>query len=570
MKLRDRAKRTLFREDYQRLGNAVGQLEQLIDQRGWIKDEERDVVEAIQQSTPSLHWGRDILLSGGPEVTEEERLQAVAEARRLYRRTVIGGRLVGLWTDFGFGQNVEITPRSPEAQEVWAEFWEARRNLPILKARDIHRLSDRVLTDGELFFILFADEATGLTTVRTRPTEEWKELVTDPDDDGIIMFYKREWESENAQQNTVYYRDWMFDPKAVETTSLGDQEGLPDNYPADDDQASAKVEGSDVTVLHAARDADDNKRGWPMPYRGARWIRAYRKLSMDLLSVTERNALYGSHITTKGGSRAVDVLKDTLQSAMTAITSDSETNPPPPAGSDLVTNEAVSMRDPTLNRAASEGNNVTSIIMGQAALAGGVFPHWLGRGEAFRLATATSMEEPVRRQFARYQAWWADVWRELCHAVLYNAQVYGGAVYYEETEEGQRVPVDALSVDIDISTDAILDQDIEAFSGAFVNLAPYIPDRETLTRLALQALNVPDIQDILDVAYPKDEVGSEEARIRKIDLGVIMATLRHLAEDDPTDTERRIVAAQALSIAEGSNGHNDRHLVEASRGVDRD
>ena len=349
-------------------------------------------------------------------------------------------------------------------------------------------------------------------------------------------------------------------------TSIKDAEGLPDYYPYNEQQAGNQIEGSDVTVLHAAREADDNKRGWPMLYRGARWIRAYRKLAQDLLSVTERNALYGAHIRTKGGSRAVDVLKNTLQSAMTSLTNDYETNPPPPAGSDLVTNEAVELRESPLNKAASEGNNVTSMILGSAGLAGGVFQHYLGRGEAYRLATATSMETPIKRQFARYQGWWADVFREMCHAVLWNAQEHGGVVYYQDVFDSKgnvvgQEEVDALAVEVDVSTDALIEQDVNEFAEALERLAPYVPDPETLTRLALQALNVPNIQDVLNTIYPDDE-GAEETRISKVDLGVIEATLRILAEDG-LEGEHAVMTLQALSIAEGSNGRSDNKLAYA-------
>jgi len=564
MKIRDRVGLALLsersKENEERLGRTLAMWDHILEKRNWLL-EDLDVQEAISQTTSSLHHRRDILLTGSADVTETERRNAVAESRRLYRWTSLGHRLVSLWTDFGFGQNIEVAPRDPAAQEVWDEFWSARRNMPVLRARDLHRLSDSVLNDGELFWVAFMDRATGQTTIRTVPTEEWSDLVTDPDDKSVVQFFKREMSGDLGAPLEMYYRNWLYEEGDEDKTALGDEAGRADDYPTDAQRADQQRPEVDVAVMHTARDQDERMRGWPMLTQGEFWIRAYRKLALDLLSVTERNALYGVHWKTKGGSRAVDYLTRTLQSAMTSSTADGETNPPPGAGSDFVGNEAVSAETPPLNRAATEGANVTSMVIGQAGLAGGVYPHWLGRGEAYRLATASSMEEPVRRQFARYQAWWADVWRELCHLVLWSAQTYGGAVYHSvETDAmGNEVvgeQIDAFEVDVDVNTDALLaEQDVSELSDALVALAPYIPDAETLTRIALQALNVPDAQSILDIAYPKDSQGSEEMRMRKIDAGVVIATLRHLAEDDPDDTQRRIVAAQALSVMEDSNGN---------------
>jgi len=53
-----------------------------------------------------------------------------------------------------------------------------------------------------------------------------------------------------------------------------------------------------------------------------------------------------------------------------------------------------------------------------ALLSGGVFPHWAGMGDAYRLATATAMEGPLLRQFSRYQSLWAATFRSAVQIVL--------------------------------------------------------------------------------------------------------------------------------------------------------
>lgn len=58
------------------------------------------------------------------EYTEDDRQRAVDEARHMYMRDVQSARAVNLWTDFGFGQSVEVVPHDERLAEVWGEFWE--------------------------------------------------------------------------------------------------------------------------------------------------------------------------------------------------------------------------------------------------------------------------------------------------------------------------------------------------------------------------------------------------------------------------------------------------------------
>ena len=71
--------------------------------------------------------------------------------------------------DYGFGLNVGIVPKDETAREPWGEFWTANRNRAILNIRNQYKLSDRLLTDGELFLLFFVARDGGLATIRTIP-----------------------------------------------------------------------------------------------------------------------------------------------------------------------------------------------------------------------------------------------------------------------------------------------------------------------------------------------------------------------------------------------------------------
>jgi len=126
-----------------------------------------------------------------------------------------------------------------------------------------------------------------------------------------------------------------------------------------------------------------------------------------------------------------------------------------------------------------------------------VFPHWLGRGEAFRLATASAMAQPVLKAFRRYQLWWADVWRDLVDLVLTMKELHGGEKY-----ESHKATV---------STDAEVEADIGVMSAALVEMFDrgLVPSPEAM-RIALTLLGVPNVEEVLEKAFPEGERGTEE------------------------------------------------------------
>jgi len=137
--------------------------------------------------------------------------------------------------------------------------------------------------------------------------------------------------------------------------------------------------------------------------------------------------------------------------------------------------------------------------MGQAGLGGQVFPHWLGRGEAFRLATASAMAQPVLKAFRRYQLWWADVWRDLVDLVLTMKKLHGGGKF-----ESHKATV---------STDAEVEADIGVMSTALVDMYDrgLVPGKPGM-RIALTLLGVPNVEEVLEKAFPEGEEEEKELK----------------------------------------------------------
>ena len=443
-----------------------------------------------------LRHARYIRLDAGkmgvPE--EAERLEFVAESRLLFREDVITQQIVALWTNFGYGQVITVVPEDDKAVEVWKEFWDARRNRPVLKDRRLHRLSDRQIVDGEVFFVAFVNEGdgsgdrpAGAVTLRTIITEQITEILHDPQDEDVALFYKREWAptGQNATK-TLYYPDW----EATEE-DLG-RADLPDAAERADEENGS----TGAYVLHAAY-REIAGRGWPLQSAGMAWSRAYRDFLQDQTAVAAAVAMFVRKLKTQGGSRAVDAMRAQMESTLTQLNTYIERNPRPAAGSTFVENQAAELTNLPLGTGARDAAITGASLVGQAGLGGQVFPHWLGRGEAFRLATASAMAQPVLKAFRRYQLWWADVWRDLVDLVLTMKERYGEAEF-----ESHKATV---------STDAEVEADIGVMSAALVEMTDrgLVPAKPGM-RIALTLLGVPNVEEVLDKAFPEGEEGTEE------------------------------------------------------------
>jgi len=379
----------------QRIGPQLGGgLREALEEAARLGEVDQHLVDTLLRHARYVRLGAEGM--GIPE--ESERLDAVAESRLLFRSDVLTQQIVALWTNFGFGQTITVEPEDMEAteaaeqepegkraKEVWAEFWNARRNRPVLKDRRLHRLSDRLQVDGELFFAAFVNEGAdtedspaGAVTLRTIPTEQITEMVTDPEDADVLLFYKREWTpSRETAPKTLYYPDWEATEDDLARAKL----------PSGAKRADEEKAGTGAYVLHAAY-REIVGRGWPLQSAGAPWTRAYRDFLQDQTAVAAAVAMYVRKLKVQGGSRAVDAMRAQMESTLTRLNTWTETNPRAAAGSTFVENEAAELTNLPLRTGAADAAITSAALVGQVGLGGQVFPHWLGRGEAFRLATA--------------------------------------------------------------------------------------------------------------------------------------------------------------------------------------
>ena len=523
--IRERIADALLGEEKRKLEHTTRVLYNAYLEGPWQRTPEQLATELAEVDSSIL---TDLLLQLGWEAygsgyswdNRQQRERAVDESRRLWKYSVTSQWMINLWTNYGMGENIIITPldegklkevddeeKPSKAQQVWSDFWQADHNQAVIAADKIHELSNWTLIDGERFMAFYISDQDGEARVRNIDVKEMVEVITNPNDNAVAWWYKREFTDTDKAHKTWYYPDWrlffsddleeaakVLPVNAIRADKLNDGE--------DEELGVKTTAGTVVCILHIAhnRKESNSLRGWPLlTPAGAPWIRAHKKFREDRAAVAASAAMFVQKIKHKGGSRAGAELQAAMQSALTMTDTSYDTNPPPVAGSTWIGNEAVDFtKMQNIGTAAGDAKHDGEAMLLMTGLSGGVFPHWMGAGDSYRLATATSMEGPQKRQFSRYQQFWSAQFRKMVRIVLQAYEKYSGDTF--ET------------YDAEVSTDRLVEADLEVITTALgrffrdvigPQLEANVMDTDAVkamsaatSRIVLQALGVVDAENI--------------------------------------------------------------------------
>jgi len=455
------------------------------------------------------------MVSGYGGYTEDERKRAVNDSKRMHKYSVLARWMVNLWTFYGLGEDISIVAKDDAANEVWQEFWAADRNASLLAKDRLDEISRWLLVTGERFFVFFAAEVDGEATVRSVKPDQIATVYTNPNDDSELWFYERTW-TVGDMQKTMYYPDWQVlfadDTEDKWATTKEHYTGIPANAELAEENGTVAC----ILFVPFLQLDEDSPRGWPLlaPH-GTPWLRAQKEFMQDRATVTKGIAAIIRRYRVGGGSRAVDSIRDTLASAFQSGGS-TETNPPPIAGSSEIINRAIEVQDLPLRTGASDAKSDSEMFSWMALLGGGLFPHYAGLGDAYRLATATAMERPLEMQFSLYRKQLGAMFRTIVRIVLQFDNEYGNGGHTD--------------YEVEISTDRLVEIDLELISGSVSQLfdkviAPMMElggiPAEAQPKLTvfflqtvLQAMGASNVEELIDEemfeAPEAEETGIEE------------------------------------------------------------
>jgi len=433
----------------------------------------------------------------------------------MWKYSILARWIINLWTFYGLGENVEIVAEDEQGDEAWQEFLAADRNQTILAKDKLDDISRWLLVTGERFFAFYASTVDGGTTIRNVIPTEITNIISNPEDVTEPWFYERQWTQQGqSEQKTLYYVDWQtfFEDKTKERWAIAKESYSIKGELAEQNKTAVCMLFTSFLMLDEV-----SIRGWPLlaPH-GTPWLRAQREFMENRSTVARAKASYVRRYQVSGGSRGVDsviqALASNYQSGGTT-----ETNPPPVAGSSEVINKAIDVKDLSMATGASDAKTDNEAFAWYAMLAGGVFPHYGGMGDAYRLATASAMEKPLQMQFSLYRNQLSSMFRKVVRIVLQFKEKYGKKTF--ASYEAQ-VSTDRL-VEIDL---AMMADSVAKVYNAVINPAVEfgtLPEnvRNELNVYTLQtflaAMGADNVQDLVNLDMFQPQPAEEKAFAEK-------------------------------------------------------
>lgn len=502
MSIRQRVERLIFPGHYRAMAEMMD-----ITERAWRQGPalmgERALLQALQEaSSPAIDYvlrQREAGLEaffGQRDFTESDRLRAVWKARRMTMTSIRAKQAVDMWTNFGFGQSVEIVPTDGGLKKVWDEFWTAPRNAPMLGQDVLGIHSNEVQQDGELYFVCFGAQVDGKTLVRRVDTTEITGRITAPGDPDTVLYFVR-----SAPGTTqTWYPNWSATPEQLK------QVPVPRNAKLITDSVKTvviddkSVSVTSVKMLLVAFDLvrviglsgnTRERRGWPFFHRSYTWMEANEQFLRNRLAVAKRVAMFVDEIVHGGGSRVQDNITARFSSNPDAYGVDA--NPGPPAASNLIHNKGVSVNRRPLETSASDALGDGQMFTAHVGTGmGGVPLHWLGYPQTLRgRETSLQMRKPWDKQLERYQIMWVVAFQRMVEIVAANS----GTVF-EDTSADVTL---AAPIDIVVEEIArIMNSITEAARGGTLDAETAQKANDALTRLALNTLGIRDVDGMLE------------------------------------------------------------------------
>ncbi|KKM02904.1 hypothetical protein LCGC14_1779780 [marine sediment metagenome] len=421
-------------------------------------------------------------------------------ARMFWLKNPLIRRATLTQANYVFGQGVEISSDNEDVNEVIQAFIDDQKNKAELTDHETRMIKEIELQlFANIYFVFFTDAMTGKVLIRTIPEYEIHDIIADPEDSKTPLWYKRVHQKSKfdfgsdsqgaGKQVTTYYKDWKSTNEKIQ--------------PPKDKIAE------DAVIYHVAvNKLSDMKFGVSEVYSALDWSKAYTKFLEDWSTITRSYATFAWNMVSKNKT---GVLAAKAKLSTTLSSSQSETNPPPVAGSTLHTTEGSKM-EPIKTAGATTKAEDGDKIVHMVSAATGIFFHYLtGDPSTGNLATAKAMELPMQLQFKNRQKLWVGIYTNILNYVIEQnmTATKGKLKGARNAETGNLELVGEENLLLNISFPDILEKDTTNRIDAIIKASTLdgkelsnMIEAKTVARLLLEALGEKDIDEMLDKMFP--------------------------------------------------------------------
>ena len=446
--------------------------------------------------------------SSGEELNREDLGREVQHTRALILENPLGQRAVDLMVLYVFGQGYEIKAEKDSDDEALQAFvTEPRNRTALFGAQGLEYAERELDATGNLFFLLTGSKGqVGPPQVRMCPLEEFHDIATNPNDRQEPWFYRRECTVGTGTKKS-WHPDWRHAARTV------DGPPTKDDIPIDWDAPVAhyRVGG----YGHWAW-------GFPKIYAAAAWATSYKNFLEDLATVIRALSRLARTVTMDGTPADISTAAVALRSSLTQENSQSETNPPPAAGSTWVQNASTKIEAFKAGGMHVDADSGRRLLLMFAAAMG--FPEtFFADLSNSNLATAKALDRPTELLFLMRQTMWKRILGDIGTWGISQGRTASSGLTVAQTPP-----------EITVTFPPILEHDIDAQVGATVAALTlggkplsslYSGAELEAAQALLRSLGIDDPQKILDKieAAPGIPATPQEARWVKMTRRIIEA-----------------------------------------------
>lgn len=382
-------------------------------------------------------------LTGGDgsdyDIAPEVRTRIVKLARSMKVFNPLVKHTVGLFRMFSVGCGIKFSTTPPQdgqkskqrnrksrAEQVFENFSKSPLNRNFMSFDGQEKMVEREIVDGEVFLAMLFPKNTSGSNARIRAINplEIELIVTNPEDAEEVWFYVRRFKDKlNNKSKVVFYKHWAWEHKG---NSIGISEVLGKGEGIEGSALKGYVEGNTIRfadpVIYSMRNGLGT-RGVSHLSASLPWANAYRRYMESRLAVMAARARHAREISAKGTRDDIASIKSRLESGIKSTSDYTENNPPNTAGADLLHSPTIELKNIDQDTGAESAKVDGNMIITMYCAGVDLFPHWMGAGEAFRLATASSMEPPIRKLFSSYQTKWEQAYTDIIKYLFSQAGV---------------------------------------------------------------------------------------------------------------------------------------------------
>lgn len=424
-------------------------------------------------------------------------------SRLMFLKNPLVNRAVTLQAIYVWAQGVQITSTDEDVQTVVDAFWQDERNQAELTAHQARTMKEQDLQVlGNLFFALFTSVSDGATVIRTLPPEEIDEIICNPEDAKDPWYYKRTWTAPvvnfgsgvtTLKTQTAYYPDIRYSSEERPATIGG------------------KPVMWDSPVYHVrVGGLSDMQFGVPETYQAIDWARAYNQFLENWSTIVAAYSRFAFKLTSKGGKAGIAAAKTRIGTTYGSGGS-GETNPPPVTGATFIAGEGTDITPVKTSGATTSADDARRLLL-MVCAGFGMPESFFGDVSVGTLATAKSLDRPTELKFRDRQELWKSILDTILQYVVARSKsAANGKMRLVGKQSAERAP-------IEIYFPPILEHDITEQMNAIVTGATLngstladTMDRETLSKLVLNALGVPNAREIIDLLKAQWEAEDAQA-----------------------------------------------------------